>query len=382
LSANLGGTETLKALLTALMSYKKGQPIDIVLVTDGDIWMNETDNEFKLVKAYANQENIRIFPIGVGHATTEKTVKELAEMSNGSYVLTNPNEDISFTIESHFKRLFSEPLEISLKTENDWHQIPTFYQGDGIQIPMLFKTNPGQVDIEVLSNNSKQGYTLNQTSDNSLGIQKWVAYQRYKALDTEQKESFALKHQIMTDKTDYLVELTRKDSEKIDEIPSLVKVPQMEVYESNHKHRVMSCHLSDDLYEIQYPDIPAFLRRQDDMGSPSENVMFSRKPPSSDEVVFSPDSLDDFDEKQIQELVQYLKQVTSGNVDFDIIKLIELNVSEDLLCSIRLFTLLANEEQAIKLLLQLCTNHSDWSEIEYHFDVYTSKLAKLLQLQG
>jgi Ca-activated chloride channel family protein len=350
LSANLGGTQTLRALLTALMSYKKGQTVDIVLVTDGDVWMNQDDNEFKLVKAYANQENIRIFPIGVGHATTEKTVKELAEMSNGSYVLTNPNEDISFTIESHFKRLLSEPLNITLRTENEWHQIPTVYQGDGIQIPVLFKTEPGQVDIEVLSNHSKQSYTVKQTVDSRSGIQKWVAYQSYKTLDSELKESFALEHQILTDKTDYLVELIRQESEKTDEMPSLMKIPQMEVYESNVGQNKMSSYSRDN-----YLDVPKFLRKPMDS---YDGVMMSVREDIPQEM-----SSDITEQKQILELIEYLNKVTSGEVNFEMIKLAELDLSEDMLDSLRLIILSSDEAQAIKLLIQLCTNHSDWSSI-------------------
>jgi len=360
LSANLGGTETLRALLTALMSYKKSQPIDIVLITDGDIWMDQSDNQFKLVKAYAHQENVRIFPIGVGHATTEKTVKQLAEMSSGSYVLTNPNEDISFTIEAHFRRLFSEPLNITLKTENEWHQIPTVYQGDGVQIPVWFKTQPNQIDIEISSTHFNESYNLTTTDDNRAFTRKWIADRRYQTLDTKEKESFAIKHQILTDKTDYLIELTRSESEKTDELPSLVKVPQMDVYESNDGHRVMSGR------------IPAFLRKHSD--STMDDIKFSLKISFSDKTTSFEEPVDIEQIKQIKQLIEYLNQVTSGEVEFEIIRLAELNLSEGILDSVRLIIFESGEQKTVQILQELCSKHSEWRAIKGELEIYVFKL--------
>ncbi|WP_044412258.1 VWA domain-containing protein [Thiomicrospira microaerophila] len=136
LDANLGGTETVSAMLTALMGYQTTRPTDLILITDGEVWLDEYDIKTKLLKAYANQHNIRFFTVGVGHAACEKTVKYLAEISNGSYVLTNPHEDIRFQMQAQFKRLFQTQVRVSLSNTTLWHQIPTAYQGDAICVPV------------------------------------------------------------------------------------------------------------------------------------------------------------------------------------------------------------------------------------------------------
>jgi len=281
-------------------------------------------------------------------------------MSSGSYVLTNPNEDISFTIEAHFRRLFSEPLNITLKTENEWHQIPTVYQGDGVQIPVWFKTQPNQIDIEISSTHFNESYNLTTTDDNRAFTRKWIADRRYQTLDTKEKESFAIKHQILTDKTDYLIELTRSESEKTDELPSLVKVPQMDVYESNDGHRVMSGR------------IPAFLRKHSD--STMDDIKFSLKSSFSDKTTSFEEPVDIEQIKQIKQLIEYLNQVTSGEVEFEIIRLAELNLSEGILDSVRLIIFESGEQKTVQILQELCSKHSEWRAIKGELEIYVFKL--------
>jgi uncharacterized protein YegL len=230
LKADLGGTETVAAILTALMSYQKDRATDVILVTDGEIWLNEDKAETKLLKAYANQHNIRFFTVGVGHAASEKTVKTLAQMSGGSYVITNPHEDIRFQTQSHFKRLFQSDVHIDITTPAVWQQIPKVYQGDVALIPLWLENNPQTLKCEIHINGKRTHYTLNPEPTNSPELAKWIANQRYATIPKHQKIEFAVQHQILTDQTDYLIEMERVEDEQTDRLATMVRVPQMQVH--------------------------------------------------------------------------------------------------------------------------------------------------------
>jgi Ca-activated chloride channel family protein len=349
LDANLGGTETVRALLTALMSYQKTQATDIVLITDGNIWFNEESIEMRLLKAYASQNNIRIFTIGVGHATTEKTVKYLAEISGGSYVLTNPHEDIGFIIESHFKRLFNEPLSVTVKTPNEWHKLPTVYQGDVIQIPIWFHELPGFVEVEVSSATGTQVYQLKPESSQNKAAEKWIASQRYQVLPESEQVAFAMEYQLLTDKTDYLVELQRAESEKSDAIPGLVKMPQMNVLEA----------------PTTYMDIPAFLRRQAD---PLDAPRFSHKG-ITDTVknLFkeNPETM------QIKQFIVYVTTLIEAGSEPDYQQLIEFGLPEGLIDLIRLSELQGQLNSVLVSIIEHAKECKVWREFSIELKDYS-----------
>jgi len=255
--ATLGGTETVSAMLTALMSYQQDRATDLVLITDGEIWFDEQSIETKLLKAYAQQHNIRFFTVGVGHATTENTVKTLAEMSNGSYVVTNPHEDIQFQMQKHFKRLYQPDVQVTISTPTLWKAIPKVYQGDALLIPMWFETTPKVIDCAISINDVHHHYALEPQTTQSQDMVKWIASQRFPTIPSEQQTAFAVQHQILTDKTDYLIEMERAEHEKITQLASVVQLPQMEII----LEEIM---IDDSMYSRRsddYINTPALLRR-------------------------------------------------------------------------------------------------------------------------
>jgi Ca-activated chloride channel family protein len=91
LDADLGGTE-LHAALT--LAFRQGEdqgganrrPLDIVLITDGEVWGVEA------LIAAARRAGHRLFTVGVGTAVAEDLVRGLAEATAGACLLVHPNE--------------------------------------------------------------------------------------------------------------------------------------------------------------------------------------------------------------------------------------------------------------------------------------------------
>ena len=74
---NLGGTE-LSAALQCAIGYADGQPLDILVLTDGEVWgLDDAAKD-------AADKGIRIFPIGIGSAVAEDTVRGLADQTGGA----------------------------------------------------------------------------------------------------------------------------------------------------------------------------------------------------------------------------------------------------------------------------------------------------------
>ena len=359
LDANLGGTETVSAMLTALIDNQETRDTDLVLITDGDIWLEDNgDAKTRMLKSYLKQNNIRIFSIGVGHSTTEQTVKLFAEMSGGSYLLTNPHEDITFQIQSQFKRLFQQSLIIEVEASQTWVGQPAIYAGDGLMLPMSFDHLPEKCHITLTQGDTQTTYTLTPTvygENQHIGSKKWVAQQRFATLPENKQPSFALQHQILTEVTDYLVEMQRAQSEKTDQIPSLVKMPMMEVM-----------HDESPVENNQFTDIPMFSRRapvEEQMEKMDSNRVEDVKSaydipnPSDDEWLNL--KLDDvYDEPTEYENVmafrtylESLEDIDYPELDFD--KLAALNVPQDIMERMRLAELEGVLHQHINSLLKL-----------------------------
>jgi hypothetical protein len=81
--ADFGGTETFDAIKATIKNRFTDIPLEIILLTDGDIWDQE------LLFKYVNQQveqtngNIRIFPLGIGNGVSHSLIEGLARAGNG-----------------------------------------------------------------------------------------------------------------------------------------------------------------------------------------------------------------------------------------------------------------------------------------------------------
>lgn len=82
-AANFGGTETHHAIKAVIDRRWGDIPLEIMLLTDGDIW--QQGNLFSYVNEQVNQSNggIRVFPLGIGNGVSYSLIEGLARAGNG-----------------------------------------------------------------------------------------------------------------------------------------------------------------------------------------------------------------------------------------------------------------------------------------------------------
>lgn len=81
--ADFGGTETFGAIKATIENRFTDISLEIILLTDGDIWAQE--ELFKYVNQQVEQTNgnIRIFPLGIGNGVSHSLIEGLARAGNG-----------------------------------------------------------------------------------------------------------------------------------------------------------------------------------------------------------------------------------------------------------------------------------------------------------
>ena len=242
LDADMGGTEIGAALRAAYRSAgEPGMARDLLLITDGEVW--DTDR----VVAQARRSGHRIFTVGVGNSVAEPFVRALAGATGGACELVAPREDMAQRIHRHFQRILAPPTRAArvvwpasaLRTVPD--PLPPPYPGDTMHLFGSFAERPyGPVALEI---ESADGRTITQRMEIAAeaaatgaegpetaqsDLARIAAAQRLPAIEDEAAATdLAVRYQLLSEWTDYLVVHVRAQADKADDLPALVKVPQM-----------------------------------------------------------------------------------------------------------------------------------------------------------
>jgi Ca-activated chloride channel family protein len=351
LDANLGGTETGKALNAV---YAIGKPrseavrrlkeklrlekpelegteplSQILLITDGQVWEHEP-----IVKA-AIESKHRVFTVGVGFSSVEGLVGELAKKTGGACELATPQEGMTERILTQFHRLRQPPVVlkgIKLGVKPDWFtpMSKSAFAGDTVHV---YAGVTGSAPTTVsLGGEDAHGNRFFVEAD--IVPTTWAELPRMAAAariaspktSDDLKLKLALEYQLLTEMTNYLIIDERAD--KADELPELAKVPHMlptgwggvgsavacasiglrtgtdnlPVLNSlSSGRRLRSPTRSERLSSsgIDKYDIPAFLRRGADGGGPTIKMSVS----SLDSVA---EPIDSYDDRSPQALIANL----------------------------------------------------------------------------
>lgn len=81
--ANFGGTETFDAIKATVENRLDDLPLEIILLTDGDIWNQEPLFAYVNKQVKKTQGNIRVFPLGIGTGVSHSLIGGLARAGNG-----------------------------------------------------------------------------------------------------------------------------------------------------------------------------------------------------------------------------------------------------------------------------------------------------------
>lgn len=237
LDADMGGTETGAALDAVYkLSGKSRQLFEnwqaancpaghaaVLLITDGEIWGAED-----VIRRAENSAH-RVFTVGVGMAVAEGFVTEIARATGGACELVAPQEGMGERILAQFHRLRQPgivPIEMTWDVPPLWQTtLPkTLFAGDTVHVFAGF----GEAAASRLEYKGGTVGMIEVSRVELPDIPRLAAYARIQALadqDSQKALDLALRHQLLTNRTSFLVVAERVA--KAEDLPELQKVPHM-----------------------------------------------------------------------------------------------------------------------------------------------------------
>lgn len=263
---DLGGTELSKALEQAL-AYSTGHPMDVLLLTDGEVWGVDD------IIQQAKEQGVRIFTIGIGSAVAEDTVRALADQTGGSCELVSPNEGMSARIFRHFNRMrqpAATRLDIQWPSRPTWESRPSksCFAGDAYTVVAAFdspSTDAVGVTFEFAGAPAVSlSVPVAQAEVISDSVVRVAAKQYLAQLPAEEQQDWAVRYQLITRQTDFLITMDRDADERAASTPDLQVVPQMLPAGWGGTSTVVASCLSSSAWEFEAatPYVPAVFRKQ------------------------------------------------------------------------------------------------------------------------
>ncbi|MEK8029259.1 VIT domain-containing protein [Ideonella sp. DXS29W] len=240
--ADLGGTEMLSALQATIALRGTQEQADILLITDGEVW-----NAEPMMEAAAASRH-RIFAVGVGAAPAHSLLQRLAEASGGACEFATPGESLEAAVDRMFTRIRQQPLgRVRLQWRGAEAHAPAWvaglpgqvFAGDMVHVFAGFE---GAVPAEValvaedgdtfVAQGSLPASAEHQAAPESAqagaaSLARMAASARLGGLDDEQALALALRYQLLTDRTHFLVVHERSDADKATDLAELHTVASM-----------------------------------------------------------------------------------------------------------------------------------------------------------
>jgi Ca-activated chloride channel family protein len=231
-AADLGGTELSQALTSTFkISFTKAytEGCDLLLITDGDVW------EIEEIVKQAKISHHRIFAIGVGSAPAESLLKDLAEQTGGACELVTPLESISEAVLRMTQRIRSartSSISIHWESEVLWQsKLPKqVFSDETIHVYARVKNNPATTPtLRWTADNVFNEESAPSIDWNSTGaLPRMVAGAAITSIpDEKAAEDLALKYQLASKYTNLLLVHVRDEKDKADGLPKLQKIKQM-----------------------------------------------------------------------------------------------------------------------------------------------------------
>ena len=237
LDADMGGTGIGAALAAAYdVGGEGGTRRDLLLITDGEVWDTDTAIE------QARGSGHRIFTVGVGSSVAESFVRALAEATGGACELVAPRADMGERIHRHFQRIGATPVRAArLRWPAPARHVvpdppPPPFPGDTMHVFGSFPERPhGAVVLEMeltdgrtVSQRMEIAAASAETAAAQSDLARLGAARRLAAVDDQaQATALAVRYQLMSEWTNYLVVHVREAADKATALPDLVKVPQV-----------------------------------------------------------------------------------------------------------------------------------------------------------
>ncbi|KAF2871509.1 von Willebrand factor type A domain-containing protein [Massariosphaeria phaeospora] len=91
-SANYGGTEMLTPLKATIEQRYKDIPLEVMLLTDGEIWDQQTLFSYLNTEVGETKASIRVFTLGIGNGVSLSLIEGIARAGNGFSQTVDDNE--------------------------------------------------------------------------------------------------------------------------------------------------------------------------------------------------------------------------------------------------------------------------------------------------
>lgn len=236
LDSDLGGTEIESALKLGYQIAAKAPASDLFLITDGEV------SDWEPVTKAAGASGHRIFTVGVGNAVAEAFVRGLATETGGACELVMPTEEMSARIVRHFERLRAPRAKrVRIQwpegaTECTSAQLSAVFDGDSVtasaRLPAL--SGPAEVVLELeteAGSVSRQALELKRSELRGVDIgvstiARLAAASRLREATEYGERSIALKYQLLSRYTNWIVIAERSAQDRLSGTPALRIVPQ------------------------------------------------------------------------------------------------------------------------------------------------------------
>ncbi len=239
LEADMGGTEMGPALQAAVHLVGPSIASDMLLITDGQIW------EFEELVRTVQASGHRVFTVGVGSAVSEACVRQLASETGGACELVTPNEEMAATIVRHFKRIMlpradnvsiqwpAEPIQVIPENLGPVHD------GDTLHVFARFREQPhGSAALTLTLADGRsviqaarqdEGMTMVQTINHVEPgpLARMAIWESIRGQDDASAVALAVRYQVITPRTNYLVVAERTEEDRCQDLPRLRKATQM-----------------------------------------------------------------------------------------------------------------------------------------------------------
>ena len=143
--ADFGGTETLSALQAAVKQRYTDLPLDMILLTDGDIWQQETAFKWVSDEVDKTEGGIRLFPLGIGSSVSHALIEGLARSGNGFAQAVQDGERMDKRVVRMLRGALSPhisdyKLEIKYQSEDDEFELVDKVNDDSLAKSMTKTT--------------------------------------------------------------------------------------------------------------------------------------------------------------------------------------------------------------------------------------------------
>jgi Ca-activated chloride channel family protein len=300
------------AALRSTFEIAGDTPADVLLITDGEIYGIDSLLEV------ACRSGQRIFVVGIGSSPAEAHLRRLAEATGGACDFVAPGENVEPAIVRMFARLRSPQVGDLAVVWPEGHTplwssaLPrAVFDGDTVNLYALFASPPvgdlqvqvqgrrgGASAVEVLATTGFPTAVAEDDTVSRMAAAARIAADPAGDAAMERAEAY----QLVTDRTHFLLVHVRAEEDKADEMPELHKVNQMlpagwggmgSVMASSSEPVIRMAHKCVDRPgdlmdmdniswcssgpprpyktavpdDLDYLDIPAFLRRSSDSES-------------------------------------------------------------------------------------------------------------------